>query len=874
MKQSLKGLRRAACMLMSMVLAFALFPATALAEIGESVDAGEGQQGEGVEIIEDDRASIGVDGAVVEEPPAEEDAIAPETESMIAEDEISALTEEALIAGEECVEPVSELVEYPFGRVDTFDGFDDQDGGKARAADPVAIAKQLVRSALLSGQSSMSVDYPATKITFAHMEEAFWSVLDEPSFFYVVKQFRIWYVSVGGERYATALEFSYICDKGEIASVRAQMNDAVAGVTSWIPEGASDDQRLQAVHDWLVRNCEYDESVTAGSDRADAYSAFGAIVGKMAVCQGYAEAYKMVANGLGFPCLIVTSDSMNHAWNLVKIGGTWYHVDATWDDPVPDGGFDFCRWDFFLKSDTTISDADHQHTGWVTPYQAPSDFFSSDHVYATYDGKLNDGKTSISFAKAAAVPKQPYIGKAYTPAVQLTLNGKALSSGQDYVIEYENNTEAGTATAICRGRGSYFGDVYVTFSIEKLKIGWSQLNGKWYYCDTSSGKASTGWKKIGSDYYLLGADGAMKTGWQKDNGNWYYLEAAPSGKMKTGWQQISGKWYYFEPAPSGKMATGWKKIGSDYYLLGPDGDMKTGWQKDGGIYYYLEPAPSGKMARGWKKVGTEWYWLGTDGGMRTGWQNINGDYYYLEPSPSGKMATGWKKLGSDWYHLGSDGVMRTGWQQISGKWYYFAASPSGKMMTGWQKIGSNWYLLGSDGAMKTGWQLDDGKYYYLEAAPDGKMVRNWKQIGSNWYWFGSDGILKTGWQKVNGNYYYLDDYPSGKMITGWVDDGTGWYYLSSDGIMQKNKWIDDTYYVGSTGAMATSCWIGDRYVGEDGKWDKTKGLVYWTPGGSKYHLYRNCTSLKQSTEILSGSVADANRNGKAEVCNICKNMSQ
>ncbi|CAI8742687.1 hypothetical protein EMIT079MI2_150001 [Bacillus sp. IT-79MI2] len=35
----------------------------------------------------------------------------------------------------------------------------------------------------------------------------------------------------------------------------------------------------------------------------------------------------------------------------------------------------------------------------------------------------------------------------------------------------------------------------------------------------------------------------MQTDWQQVNGIWYYFNS--SGAMQTGWQQINGKWYYF-----------------------------------------------------------------------------------------------------------------------------------------------------------------------------------------------------------------------------------------------------------------------------------------------------------------------------------------
>ncbi len=68
---------------------------------------------------------------------------------------------------------------------------------------------------------------------------------------------------------------------------------------------------------------------------------------------------------LGITCGIVSSDSMNHAWNMIQIGNHYYHVDVTWDDPTWDciGRVDHT---YFLLSDQTIQRKEKPHIGWGT----------------------------------------------------------------------------------------------------------------------------------------------------------------------------------------------------------------------------------------------------------------------------------------------------------------------------------------------------------------------------------------------------------------------------------------------------------------------------------------------------------------------------
>lgn len=96
-----------------------------------------------------------------------------------------------------------------------------------------------------------------------------------------------------------------------------------------IDPSMSDWQKALVIHDYLAVNCAYDESLTY-------YRGYDLLVRGTAVCQGYAEAYMDIMNRLGIHCIMVVSRDMEHGWNMIEIGGNWYHVDVTWDDPTPD----------------------------------------------------------------------------------------------------------------------------------------------------------------------------------------------------------------------------------------------------------------------------------------------------------------------------------------------------------------------------------------------------------------------------------------------------------------------------------------------------------------------------------------------------------
>ena len=121
------------------------------------------------------------------------------------------------------------------------------------------------------------------------------------------------------------------------------------------------EQKLRALHDALVRMCEYDvdtEEQEHPDGSAPAFSADGALLDHKAVCAGYGRAYAMLCDAADIPAVYVASEQMNHGWNAVRLDGKTWFIDCTFDDPVPDRG-QYVSEQFFLVGAEQLSET-HQ----------------------------------------------------------------------------------------------------------------------------------------------------------------------------------------------------------------------------------------------------------------------------------------------------------------------------------------------------------------------------------------------------------------------------------------------------------------------------------------------------------------------------------
>lgn len=160
-----------------------------------------------------------------------------------------------------------------------------------------------------------------------------------------------------------------------------------------ITQDMEDVEKIKAVHDYIVVNTKYDMEAIKQKNIPDyVYSVEGVLVKGKAVCQGYAETFQLFMELLNIESRIVVGtellSNIGHAWNMVCLNDKWYHIDVTWDDPVPDQG-ESIRYKYFLIRDVDIDD-DHQ---WNKSDYPKCD--SSDYLYYIYKDYIVDSIDNV-----------------------------------------------------------------------------------------------------------------------------------------------------------------------------------------------------------------------------------------------------------------------------------------------------------------------------------------------------------------------------------------------------------------------------------------------------------------------------------------------
>ncbi|KDR94934.1 protein of unknown function [Peptoclostridium litorale DSM 5388] len=183
----------------------------------------------------------------------------------------------------------------------------------------------------------------------------------------------------------------YLHSKSDEDYIESETDSILSEIIS---PGMSDLEKVKAVNDYIVLNTQYSEETFAS-----AHSPYAILTEGKGVCQAYALLeYKMLGK-LGFERRYVVGNAggVGHAWNSVNIGGNWYFIDSTWNDPLPDRKYNvsykyFLVTQEYLDDDHSWEKSNYQQTGgddYSYFHDMSYTFSDSDHIY--YSSDLDGG---------------------------------------------------------------------------------------------------------------------------------------------------------------------------------------------------------------------------------------------------------------------------------------------------------------------------------------------------------------------------------------------------------------------------------------------------------------------------------------------------
>lgn len=169
-------------------------------------------------------------------------------------------------------------------------------------------------------------------------------------------------------------------------------------------------EQVAFVHDYIASHCYYDYDRLEEAKKTHhvasseyIYSAYGCLVDKAAVCAGYARAFQVIMQRLGYNCTYVRGDAGGaHAWNYIELDKEGYFLDVTWDDAdwrTDSGAVRYpndAEYDYFC---ITKRELNKTHTENEELFTIP-DPVATKYNYYRYNGYY---VTTYSFGKVKAI---------------------------------------------------------------------------------------------------------------------------------------------------------------------------------------------------------------------------------------------------------------------------------------------------------------------------------------------------------------------------------------------------------------------------------------------------------------------------------------
>ena len=279
-----------------------------------------------------------------------------------------------------------------------------------------------IHSILADRQTSAKVHITTSEFNWQQIKDVFMEALESADD-YDHYNYHGYEFSMYGSpnNFDLTMNISYLTTKSQETEVSEKVTQLLTGM---IKDGMSNDRKVKLIHDWVVKNVMYDQTLSE-------YSAYAGFLKGTTVCNGYSlMIYKMLKQA-GVNTRIITSET--HAWNLVQLHNNYYHLDSTWDDPVPDRGPNTVSYEYYNLTDAELKkndDENNTHSWDTSKFPQAVVHYSIDDLNALIYAVDALTWTTISSQPADSITKSltlPGTGK-YGSTVQWKSTNPAISN--------------------------------------------------------------------------------------------------------------------------------------------------------------------------------------------------------------------------------------------------------------------------------------------------------------------------------------------------------------------------------------------------------------------------------------------------------------
>ena len=197
---------------------------------------------------------------------------------------------------------------------------------------------------------------------------------------------------------------AYLFEKGKMKEHQKALQSRVEKLVRPVAR-CSDEEKLLYIHDFICKNVRYDKLKKQYS-----HEIIGVLGHGVGVCEGIAKAVKVLLDALGVWCVIAICGNnpekgikYRHTWNIVKINGIYYHLDATFDNSLgKDHENKEIRYDYFNLDDQQIF-RDHEPLIAPVPHCNDHDHFYYKEKKLSFTKQEDVYKRSLQAAKKGKV---------------------------------------------------------------------------------------------------------------------------------------------------------------------------------------------------------------------------------------------------------------------------------------------------------------------------------------------------------------------------------------------------------------------------------------------------------------------------------------